>query len=286
MYAAEQTAARGAPSNTFAEHLPLNTYVVPKTILLIQNDGRDAHFVREALTRPSDGAFQVEWVRLCSEGLKRLAAEVKPGGQAADAIAAVLVDLFLPDSRGIETFDKLSRLAPHIPILVLSASQDEEVAKLAVKRGAQDYLLKARLDGYLLPKTLLSMVERAANAEALFEEKERAQVTLNSIGDAVISTDVGGRVTYLNAAAESMTGWSCEDAAGRPLEEVFRIVDAATRETAHESHDAGDSGKQNRRSHLELRPDPARWHRSRHRRLRRTHPRPPGTRDRRRHGVS
>ena len=46
------------------------------------------------------------------------------------------------------------------------------------------------------------MVERAASAEALFEEKERAQVTLNSIGDAVMSTDVWGEVTYLNAVAE------------------------------------------------------------------------------------
>ena len=188
--------------------------------------------MREALLRSSDGAFQVERVRLCSEGLKRLGEEGKLGGQPADAIAAVLVNLFLPDSRGIETFDRIFRLAPQIPILVLSSAQDEEVAKLAVQRGAQDYLLKARLDGYLLPKTLRSMVERAANAEALFEEKERAQVTLNSIGDAVISSDVGGRVTYLNAVAETMTGWSLQEAAGRPLEEVFRIADATNRERA------------------------------------------------------
>jgi diguanylate cyclase (GGDEF)-like protein/PAS domain S-box-containing protein len=205
--------------------------VVSKTILLIQNDQRGARFVREALLSSSDGAFRVERVRLCSEGLKRLE-EDKLGGQPADAIAAVLVDLFLPDSRGIETFDRLFRLAPQIPILVLSASQDEEVAKLAVQRGAQDYLLKARLDGYLLPKTLRSMIDRAANAEALFEEKERAQVTLNSIGDAVISIDVGGRVIYLNAVAETMTGWPLQEAAGRPLEEVFRIADATTRESA------------------------------------------------------
>jgi PAS domain S-box-containing protein len=205
---------------------------VSKTILLIQADRRDAHFVREALILSSDGAFQVEWVRLCSEGLRRLAEEGKPGGQPADAIAAVLVDLFLPDSHGIDTFDRLFRLTPEIPILVLSASQDEEVAKLAVQRGAQDYLLEGHLDGYLLLKTLRSMVERAANAEALFEQKERAQVTLNSIGDAVISTDLGGHVTYINAVAESMTGWSLQEAAGRPLEEVFRIADATTRESA------------------------------------------------------
>jgi PAS domain S-box-containing protein len=148
----------------------------------------------------------------------------------ADAVGSVLVDLFLPDSQGIETFDQIFRVAPQIPILVLSAVQDEDIAKLAVQHGAQDYLLKTRLDGYLLPKALDSMVERAANAEALFEEKERAQVTLNSIGDAVMSTDVWGRVTYLNMVAERLTGWSREEAAGHPLENVFRIIDATTRE--------------------------------------------------------
>jgi PAS domain S-box-containing protein len=79
------------------------------------------------------------------------------------------------------------------------------------------------------------MAEKLAliqSIEALFEEKERAQVTLNSIGDAVISTDVEGRVTYLNIVAERLTGWPRDEAAGRPLEEVFRIIDADTRETA------------------------------------------------------
>jgi len=143
-----------------------------------------------------------------------------------------LVDLFLPDSRGIETFNRLFHTAPQIPFLVLSAAQDEEVAQLAVQHGAQDYLLKTRLDGYLLPKALGSMVERAGIAEALYDEKERAQVTLNSIGDAVMSTDVWGQVTYLNVVAENLTGWSREEAAGHPVAEVFRIIDAATGEAA------------------------------------------------------
>ena len=85
---------------------------------------------------------------------------------------------------------------------------------------------------YLLPKALRNMLERAANAEALFEEKERAQVTLDSIGDGVVSTDVAGHVTYLNGVAECMTGWSRQEAAGHPLEEVFRIIDGNTREAA------------------------------------------------------
>ena len=197
-----------------------------QNILLIQDDPSDANAVREALINSSDGSFQVEWVRRCSEGLERLAREER---QRPCAIAAVLVDLSLPDGHGIEAFDRLFRAAPRIPFLVLSASHDEDAAKLAVKHGAQDYLLKGRLDGYLLPKTLGSMVERAASAEALFEEKERAQVTLNTIGDAVMTTDVQGHVTYLNTVAESMTGWSRQEAAGRPLEEVFRVIDAVTR---------------------------------------------------------
>ncbi len=69
-----------------------------------------------------------------------------------------------------------------------------------------------------------------ANADALFEEKERAQVTLNSIGDAVISTNFSGRVNYLNIVAENMTGWVQADAAGGALDEIFRLVDATTRE--------------------------------------------------------
>lgn len=76
------------------------------------------------------------------------------------------------------------------------------------------------------------VTDRKALEEALFAEKERAQVTLNSIGDAVLSTDLSGRVTYLNQVAERMTGWSCAEAVGRPLAEVFNIIEGGTRETS------------------------------------------------------
>jgi len=203
---------------------------MPQHILLIQEDSADAANVRNALVSSNEGPFQVEWVRLCSEGLERLAGDGKQRPERTEGFAAVLLDLFLPDSRGIETFDKIFAAAPQIPILVLIASDDEDVAKLAVQRGAQDFLLKGRLDNYWLPKALRSMVERASNGDALFKEKERAEVTLNSIGDAVMSTDEWGCVTYLNAVAEHLTGWSRLEAAGRPLGEVFHIIDATTRE--------------------------------------------------------
>jgi len=71
---------------------------------------------------------------------------------------------------------------------------------------------------------------RKSTEAALFAEQERARVTLNSIGDAVLTTDMKGNISYLNVVAEKMTGWSLEEAAGRPLAEVFHILDGTTRQ--------------------------------------------------------
>jgi diguanylate cyclase (GGDEF)-like protein/PAS domain S-box-containing protein len=196
-------------------------------ILLIQEDHAGADAIRDALAKSHDSLFEVEWVRRCCEGLEHFSEEAATTSVSESrAIDAVLLDLFLPDSSGIHTFDKVFALAARVPILVLTTPQNEDLAKLAVQRGAQDYLLKDRLDPYLLPKVLSNIIQRAANTEALFDEKERAQVTLNSIGDAVLSTDFRGRITFLNIVAERLTGWGREDALGHRFEEVCQLVDS------------------------------------------------------------
>jgi diguanylate cyclase (GGDEF)-like protein/PAS domain S-box-containing protein len=167
-------------------------------------------------------------IRTCAAGIERLA---RAGSTDSEEITAILVDLFLPDSQEIETFDRLFRAGPHIPIPILSAPEHEDIAQFPMQHGGQDYLLKDHIESNWLPKAVSSMVGRASIAEALFDEKERAQVTLNSIGDAVMVSDVLGKVTYLNVAAERLTGWSLTEATGRSLEDVFQIVDASTRAT-------------------------------------------------------
>jgi diguanylate cyclase (GGDEF)-like protein/PAS domain S-box-containing protein len=195
-----------------------------RSILLVQDDCLDAESVRAALSTTASAWTQVVWEKTCAGALRRLAA-----GVAGDTtIAAILVDLFLPDSQGLATFETIFAAAPQIPILVLCAEDQEEEAKQAVHKGAQDYLLKWRLDDYLLPKALASMIDRAAVTEALFAEKERAEVTLNSIGDAVMSCDVAGKITYLNTVAERLTGWTRTEAAGLPLEVVFHVFNGKT----------------------------------------------------------
>ena len=167
--------------------------------------------------------MRLERVGRLSDAVKRLRNE---------GIDAILLDLLLPDSQGIGTFEAVFAAAPHVPILLLAGRENEEIARQATQLGAQDHLLREHLDAYWLPRILRNAIERKASDEALFAERERAQVTLNSIGDAVLSTDVAGKVAYLNQVAEEMTGWSRQEALGRPLAEVFKIVDAATREPA------------------------------------------------------
>jgi diguanylate cyclase (GGDEF)-like protein/PAS domain S-box-containing protein len=200
-------------------------------ILLVQEERSDAECICEALAKSQDQIFRVKWIQHCGAAVQELSKpriRVPAAQQPADVI---VLDLFLADSHGVATFDRLFAVAPHIPILILTTPETEASAKSAVARGAHDYLFKDRLDAYLLPRLLRGMIDRAAHIEALFQEKERAQVTLNSIGDAVISTDLSGRITFLNVVAERLTGWLRSEAIDLPLEEVLRIVDAESRET-------------------------------------------------------
>ncbi|OYY62269.1 MAG: diguanylate cyclase [Hydrogenophilales bacterium 28-61-11] len=322
------------------------------TVLLIEDDPADAKLIQDALAGTGNSVFHVEWVPRLADALDRLQDE---------RFEVVLLDLSLPDSRGLEAFDQIFQAAPDSLILVLSGLTDEETALQAMQRGAHDYLSKGHVDAHWLPRALRYVIDRKtaqgalqgseerframsdasplgifvsdaegsciytnqayhtisglcleqtlgtnwstavhpedrervraewidaarghapfqtefrflqenenivwtrvnsaamldgkkwfgrvqtvediterksaefvlqAAEESLFEEKERAQVTLNSIGDAVVTTDIQGRVTYLNLVAETMTGWSCKDALGRPIAEVFNILDSTTR---------------------------------------------------------
>ena len=99
-----------------------------------------------------------------------------------------------------------------------------------MRRGAQDYLRKTNLNSYSLPRAVQTVIALKIAAEALLSDRDRAEATLNSIGDAVLSTDMQGKITYLNAVAERMTGWGRKDAYGRPLADVFQVINKATRE--------------------------------------------------------
>jgi diguanylate cyclase (GGDEF)-like protein/PAS domain S-box-containing protein len=199
--------------------MAMNTDPTGKTLLLIDGNPSHARVIEAVLVAGSESPVHLIWCNTLGGGLERLSDK---------GISAIL--LSLPESQGIETFDQVFLAASPTPILVLSSSGDEDIAKEAVRHGAQDYLLEAHVDSYLLSRAVRTMIERKASEDSLFIEKEHAQVTLNSIGDAVLSTDTLGNITYLNVAAENMTGWSRIEALGRPFAEVFRIMDGTSHE--------------------------------------------------------
>ncbi len=109
---------------------------------------------------------------------------------------------------------------------VLRRRDGQPVVVLENARAVRDG--SGEVSGY--EGTIADITERKRAEQAVFAEKERAQVTLQSIGDAVISTDADGRIDYINPVAENLTAWRLEEARGRPIGEVLTLVDELTRE--------------------------------------------------------
>lgn len=124
-------------------------------VLLVEDNPGDAELIAIALERA--GAFQMEVCGRLSDALQRL---------KSNGLDLVLLDLGLPDSEGIDTFVKVNERAPHIPIVVLTGSEDDSLALQAVREGAQDYLVKGVSSSMLL-RSLRYALERKRSQEAL-----------------------------------------------------------------------------------------------------------------------
>ena len=193
-----------------------------KVLLLVEDNPGDARLLREMFEEQGSYNTELTHVECIVEAEKHLTER---------AFDIIVLDLGLPDAQGLGAVRRAHAAAPRVPLVVLTGLDDESLAAQALQEGAQDYLIKGQIDARGLLRALRYAIERKIMEEALFVEKERAQVTLNSIGDAVVCTDISGNVTFLNLVAERMTGWSWQEAASRPMAEVLQILDATTRET-------------------------------------------------------
>ena len=193
-----------------------------KSVLLVEDSPGDARLIREMFNEQGQRNVRLTHVECMKDAEKHL---------AEHAVDMILLDLGLPDTQGVEAVRRTHAASPHVPLVVLSGMDDESMALQAMKKGAQDYLIKGQIEPRELMRALHYAVERKVIEETLFDEKERAQVTLDCIGDAVICTDIAGNITFLNKVAEKMTGWPLAEAAGKPMAEAIQIVDAATRLT-------------------------------------------------------
>ncbi len=123
----------------------------PIRLLVVEDSAADALLLKHMLAEAESQTFDVTHVELMGEAIRRLQ------GESFDAI---LLDLSLPDSRGLDTIAQANAVAPHLPIVVMTGLDDESTALEAVRQGAQDFLLKGHGDGRLLARAIRYAMER------------------------------------------------------------------------------------------------------------------------------
>jgi CheY-like chemotaxis protein len=123
-------------------------------ILLIEDNAVDARLLELLLGEHGlHSAFQHDWVRAehLSEGVSKLASQ---------RFDVILLDLSLPDSQGLESLRSTLAAAGKTPVVILSGTEDDLLAIQAVREGAQDYLVKGKIDGAMLSRSLIFAIER------------------------------------------------------------------------------------------------------------------------------
>ena len=166
-------------------------------ILLVEDNGSDAG-VTEELLRRADSAYEVVHVARLSDAMVKL---------HEWSAAAVLLDLNLADSQGIDTIIALRSFTSDVPIIVLTGEDDKDIMREAARLGAQDYLIKARLNAPLLEKAIQYAIERKSVEQDLQHQKEFYERLLDDAGVWVEATDREGNVILWNKGAERISGY-------------------------------------------------------------------------------
>lgn len=183
------------------------------SLLLIEDNPLDARLVEEELAEPGRSSFAIVWVQTLAAGLKRL---------AEDHIDLVLLDLTLPDSGGLETFERVHAQAPSVPVIVMSGLSDEALAVKALQAGAQDYLVKGLADGGLLTRAIRYGIERQRIELALERERDLLNALLDNIPDHIYFKDAQSRFTRLSRSVARQFGFTDPQAAlGKTDFDVF-----------------------------------------------------------------
>src|SRR6476619_3292414 len=186
--------------------------------LLVEDDDAYATMLQAELTAESSARVSVERARSLADATSRLAAR---------PFDAILLDLGLPDSSGLDTYARLASVAGDTPIVVLTASDDDGLALGAVHAGAQDYLVKSATDAALLARSLRYACERARLRRSLTEREARFRALVDQSQEAITLLDERRVALYNSRAVETVTGYSPEELKGQSFDRIVHDDDVS-----------------------------------------------------------
>ncbi len=204
----------------------------PLKVLLVEDDDEDAEFLEIILSQVTNPPFLLERAQTLAETIEYL------GREEADL---VLLDLFLPDCKGIETLQKISQVAPRTSIVVLTGANDERLALTALNRGAQDYIVKGNLHTAQLSRSMRFAVERKRVGIALMESEERLRSVIENALDTILSLDQNGTIQSINPAGERTFGFQAAEVIGKNIRTL--IPDLASCLPFSKHKPSADSGQ-------------------------------------------
>ncbi len=170
----------------------------PIKVLLIEDNPDHAQLIQELLAQDRNEQFNLACAERLSTGLKLI---------TKGSIDVVLLDLSLPDGQRLDSFVRVRDHAPHLPIIVLTGLDDEMLAVKAVQQGAQDYLVKGRVDSNLLGRALLYAIARKQLEEALKQSEQRYRTLFQYSGTAMAIAESDMTISMVNKEFEKLTGY-------------------------------------------------------------------------------
>jgi len=184
----------------------------PINVLVFEDNPADVLFLREALEQDALNTFTLTLVERLSDGLPLL---------TAHSYEVVLLDLGLPDSRGLATFEGVQNVAPDLPIVIFSGNADEQAAVLAVRAGAQDYVVKGPAGYAMTGRTIRHAIERQNLRQSLRASEQSFSTAFHASPAAQAITALGSqRLVDVNDAYCRLTGYARSELIGHTTKEL------------------------------------------------------------------
>jgi two-component system sensor kinase FixL len=188
------------------------THIVRWKVLLVESDPAEAARIKEWITQEAGWRFDFLHAASLEAALTRL---------SLGRIHLVLLNLDLADSQGVPTFSRVKSFFPEVPVIVLSAQENEDLARDTTRQGAQSFLVKDRLNAYWLRRAMSNTLERHAADEKLRTAKALYHSLVELLPHGIFRKDTQGRFTFANLRFCQMTGVNPEHLIGKTAAAVF-----------------------------------------------------------------